>query len=118
VAGVGGRGPPYVEAVALASLTTAKTDVASFVRGKLFIAGVDADTPLGVALDALLVAVMDVPVEQLKTWRHELDTALRVVRPAEQAPQPQYPDRETWGLLPEHIAEMQWMLGDSGGPPG
>lgn len=94
-------------------MTTAHTDIASWVRGKLFIAGVDADTPLGAALDVTLVAVMDAPVEQLKTWRQELDLALRQVQPPEQtAPLRQYPDRERWGLDPDQQAAMSWMVGD------
>jgi hypothetical protein len=83
-------------------MAAAQTDPGAYVRGKLFMAGVDDRTPIARSLDVLTVIVMEVPVEDLRKWRRELDAALWRVRP---------PDRETWGALPEHQERMARLTG-------
>lgn len=85
-------------------MTAAHTDVASYVRGRLFIAGVDERTTICDTLDVLTVTVMDVPVDQLKQWRTELDAALLKLQPATI-------DRATWGTSPEQQAAMARLMG-------
>lgn len=69
-------------------------------------AGVDGATPIRTAMDCLTVIVMEVPGDQLKKWRTELDAALHRVQP---------PSRETWGTLPEQQAGMLRLMGDGFG---
>ncbi len=88
-------------------MTAAHTDVASYVRGRLFIAGVSEQTSICDTLDVLTVTVMDVPVEQLKQWRTELDAALLKLQPATI-------DRATWGLLPDQVAATERLMGSLG----
>lgn len=65
-------------------------------------AGVDEDTPLGTALDVISVLIIDVPTDQIKQWRKQLDDALVQVNPVSA--------RDTWGLEADHQAAMGWML--------
>lgn len=83
-------------------MTSARTDVASFLRGKLHMAGIDRSSPIQVAVDVLQVLVMDVPADDLKKWRREMDAAMWKVRP---------PDRATWGLRPDQQQETERLLG-------
>jgi hypothetical protein len=107
-------------------MTTGRDDVAAYVRGKLHLAGIDGDTPLPVLLDVLTTVVVDVPVDALKDWRRRFDQALLraslrtpTARTAARAgtgprgarPAASYPDRETWGLLPEHQEAMARLAG-------
>jgi hypothetical protein len=85
-------------------MAAARTDPGAFVRGKLFIAGVDGNTAIATTLDVLQVVVMEVPTDDLRKWRRELDRALWRVRP---------PDRDTWGLLPEHVAAQERLIRSS-----
>lgn len=87
----------------LVAATDERTDVAAYMRGKLRMAGVDADTPLRDALDCLQVVIMEVPVDELKKWRREFDSALWKIRP---------PDRSTWGLAPEQQAATARLTGE------
>ena len=87
-------------------MAAAQTDSGAYVRGKLFMAGVDVQTPVTTALDVLTVVLMEVPVDDLRKWRQELDRALWRVRP---------PDRGTWGLLPEHVAAQERLIRSSPG---
>lgn len=87
-------------------MAAARTDPAAYMRGKLFMAGVDDRTPISAALDVVQVIVMEIPGDELKKWRRELDRALWRVRP---------PDRETWGLLPEHVAAQERLIRHSPG---
>jgi len=81
-------------------MTVTKTDIAAYVRGRLFMAGVDYRASICDALDVLQVVMLEVPVEGLRKWRDEFERALAKVRPF---------DRETWGLEPEHVAAQNWM---------
>lgn len=80
------------------------------MRGRLFIAGVDALTPVSDVLDVLTVVVMDTPGEALGKWRSGIEraaytakaVAARTRGPAG-APAPARYDRSTWGLAPEQI---------------
>jgi hypothetical protein len=80
------------------------------MRGRLFIAGVDARTPVSDALDVLTVVVMDTPGEALKKWRSGIERAAftakaavaRTRAPAGAATAGRY-DRSSWGLAPEQI---------------
>lgn len=88
-------------AVALIASTVGRTDTAAYIRGKLFMAGVGQRTPLGTALDVLQVLVMDVPVDEIRKWRRELDIALWKVTP---------PSRETWGLEPDQVVATERLI--------
>jgi hypothetical protein len=92
-------------------MTCGPTDIAAYLRGRLHLAGVDADTPVGTVLDVLLTIVVDVPADALKDWRKNFDRALRPL--ARQHPESRrvYPDRETWGLLPQQQAAMAKLAG-------
>jgi len=70
-------------------------------------AGVTEDIPLGTAIDVLTVLIIDVPTDQIKEWRKQLDDALMRVNPRSA--------RDTWGLEPDQQAAMSWML--DGLPP-
>lgn len=82
-------------------MTSTRTDNAAYVRGKLHMAGVDESTPISTALDVVIVVAMEVPGDELRKWRRELDRALWRVRP---------PDRETWGLEPHQIAATERLI--------
>lgn len=86
---------------------TASTDTAAYLRGKLRLSGVGPDTPLGELCDVLTVLMVDgVPGDQLRKWRGHVDRAAWALRP---------PDRETWGLTPEHQAQMARLTQGAGG---
>lgn len=81
--------------------------MAYYVRGKLAIAGLDLRTPLATWLDAVYAIVADAPHEVLeKLWPKLTSAAARVK-----------PDRETWGVLPEHQQLMQPLIQGQGGVP-
>lgn len=88
-------------ACALVASAATQTDTAAYLRGRLFMAGVSDRTPLATALDVLTVLVMEVPTDELRKWRRELDAALWKVRP---------PDRSTWGLLPDQVASTERLI--------
>lgn len=85
-------------------MTQARTDTAAFVRGKLFMAGVDRGTPIGITCDVITVLAMDVPTDDLVKWRREFDHALWKVRP---------PSREEWGRLPGQEEQTARLAGMS-----
>jgi hypothetical protein len=87
--------------VTLIALTVDRSDSAAYIRGKLFMAGVDARTPLCIVLDVLTVLSLETPVDELRKWRKELDAALWRAQP---------PDRDTWGLRPEHQAQTERLM--------
>jgi hypothetical protein len=83
------------------------------MRGRLFIAGVDARTPVSDVLDVLTVVVMDTPGEALGKWRSGIERAAFAAKaaaartrapagPAGAATAGRY-DRSSWGLAPEQI---------------
>lgn len=65
-------------------------------------AGITSTSPIKNAVDVIQVLVMDVPTDDLKKWRNELDAALWKIRP---------PDRATWGLRPDQQQETQRLIG-------
>jgi len=67
------------------------------MRGRLYIAGVDEDTPLRTALDVTMTLVIDTPRDALADWRRKFDPQLWKIRP---------PDRESWGTSPDQQAAM------------
>jgi hypothetical protein len=82
------------------------------MRGRLFLAGVDGQTPVSDVLDVLTVIVVDTPGEALGKWRSGLDRAAAVARAdATRArgtvPSGGRPDRATWGLAPDQIAATE-----------
>jgi hypothetical protein len=78
-------------------MTTGESDLAGYFRGRLHIAGVDADTPVGTVLDVLMTIVIDTPRDALEQWRRKFDPLIWKIRP---------PDRDTWGLRPDQQAQM------------
>ncbi|MDN5931178.1 MAG: hypothetical protein L0I24_08960 [Pseudonocardia sp.] len=94
----------------LVGVCAERSDVSAYVRGKLWMGGVTHNTPIGVALDVLQVAIMDVPVEELEKWRRQFNHQVWRVRP---------PDRSTWGLVGDQRAQMGRLAGRGGAPrPG
>jgi hypothetical protein len=77
------------------------------MRGRLWMAGVRAKTPISDVLDVLTVIVMDTPGDALAKWRSGLDRAgaavmarSRVTVSDEESRQRM---RATWGLQPHQI---------------
>jgi len=66
--------------------------------------GVRPGTPLATMLDVLQVTIMDVPVDELKKWRKNLNRSLWKIRP---------PARETWGRLPGQEEETKRLISRS-----
>lgn len=95
----GGRAP-YATASLIYGLA-AEPAYAAYVRGKLAMAGIDLDAPLATYLDAAYAAVCDAP--------HDLLDKLQVSITLQSARM--RPDRDTWGLLPEHVALTQKITG-------
>jgi hypothetical protein len=85
-------------------MTTGGTDIASYIRGRLHLAGITDRTPIGTVVDVLLTIVIDVPRDALEQWRRKLNPVLWKIRP---------PDRETWGMSPEQQAAMAKLAGTS-----
>lgn len=84
-------------------------DIAAWLRGRLAMAGVTAESPIADVLDVLTVLVVEVPKEALTDWRSKLERALWRVRP---------PDRASWGLAPEHQQQMGRLAGKPAARPG
>jgi hypothetical protein len=93
VDGVAGGRPPY-GAVLLILGATGHPSYRSYIRGKLALAGVDLNAPLPVWLDASWAAYLDAPHALIEDAARELVLGAARLRP----------DRETWGLRPEHRA--------------
>lgn len=102
----------------MTAMTTDTTDTSAYLRGKLWVHGIRDNTPLPVLLDVLTTLVVDVPRETLEDWRSRFDAALAGTLLPDPTPtvtpQPSRPaarghevaDRETWGLLPHHQADL------------
>lgn len=117
MAGGGGGRPPYREAAALLTVAVARTDQASYLRGKAHMAGLREDTPLAHACDILLALEVDgIPGDQLKQWRQAMDRQLMTA--AAKSPAAKGPDRATWGLLPDQMAAMSKLTAGAKPPPG
>lgn len=97
----GRQGPPYETACLIFQLADIP-HLRWYVDGKLALAGVDPSrVPLATYLDVLYAIVMEAPHTALeKTYDQIVIQAARM-----------NPDRETWGLLPEHQALTQKTLG-------
>ncbi len=54
------------------------------------------------ALDVLSVILMEVPVDAIRKWRERLEQLSWSIAP---------PDRETWGVLPQHQRAMEKLAG-------
>jgi hypothetical protein len=78
------------------------------VNGKLALAGVDLRTSFDVWLDAVYAVLMEAPHEALAKMRDQIVIQSARLRP----------DRETWGLLPEHQEQMRRVVGSGGGVNG
>lgn len=78
------------------------------MNGKLALAGVDLRTPFDVWLDAVYAVLMEAPHEALAKMRDQVVIQSARLRP----------DRETWGLLPEHQERMRRVVGSGGGVNG
>lgn len=86
------------------------------MRGRLFLAGVDEDTPVGDVLDVLTVVVMDCPGEALQKWRSGLDRAISVATAREpRATERRALDRASWGLQPDQIESTRRFMSSMGG---
>ena len=79
--------------------------VGPYIRGKLRLAGVDLRTPLGDWLDAVYAAYLDAPHEFLADAHRQ--TVIAAAR--------RRPDRETWGIEPDHIALGKGLTGPAPG---
>ncbi len=88
----------------LASVTS-DSDTAAYLRGKLRLAGLGDDTPLDVLCAALVTLTVD-GVPDLRKWRDQVDIASWRVKP---------PDRASWGLRPDQIAQQQALIKQAGG---
>jgi hypothetical protein len=81
--------------ILLAGLTSDPT-VGPYLRGQMHLNRIDLQLPLREWLDALYALWTSAPHEVLKEARKVLDRhSVRIA-----------PDRDTWGLLPEHVAQM------------
>jgi len=78
--------------------------VGPYVRGKLALAGIGLRTPLADWLDAVYAAYLDSPGDEVLKKAHQ-QTVLNAARLR--------PDRDTWGLDPEHRALGQGLLGQT-----
>lgn len=99
--GVGGR-PPYGTVLLIWGVTAHPT-YRSYVAGKLALAGLDLNAPLGVWLDAAWAAYVDAPHELLEHAARQVVIGTARLRP----------DRESWGRLPEHRAMAGVFAGES-----
>lgn len=81
----------------------AKSDEASYLRGKAYQAGLRASTRIDTACDLLVMVELDgvPPREHVQRFRSAIDQAI-----ARAGSRTGEPIRETWGLLPEHQAAM------------
>lgn len=82
--------------------------VGPYVRGRLALAGLDLSVDAGTYLDAIHAIAAEVPVETLEKMMSEI-----VKHNARVAP-----DRETWGLLPEHQRMSAGLQDNNGGVTG
>ena len=85
-------------------MTTAQSDTAAYLRGKLRLAGIDGAEHISDVCDVLTVLEVDgVPGEQLTRWRRNFDRAMWRIRP---------PDRESWGTSEQQQAAMSRLSGE------
>lgn len=72
-----------------------------YVRGQLELAHVGLNTPLDRWLDAVYAAWLNAPHDRLEAAHKQVTLAAARLRP----------DRETWGLLPDHQALSRGLTG-------
>lgn len=77
------------------------------MRGKLALAGIDLRASAACWFDAMYAIIMEAPHEALNKM---FDTLVIAQARAE-------PDRETWGMLPEHQRMMSRVAKDGHQPP-
>lgn len=73
-----------------------------YLRGRLALAGVGLRTPLADWLDAVYAAYLDGPPEEVLRKAHQ-QTVIGAARLR--------PNRETWGLEPDHVALSKGLMG-------
>lgn len=76
--------------------------VGPYLRGRLALAGIGLHTPLQDWLDAVYAAYLDGPGEELLRKAHQ-QAVIGAARLR--------PDRDTWGLEPDHRALGQGLVG-------
>lgn len=76
--------------------------VGPYLRGRLVLAGVGLHTPLADWLDAVYAAYLDGPEETVLKKAHQ-QTVIGAARLR--------PNRDTWGLEPDHVALGQGLVG-------
>jgi hypothetical protein len=81
--------------ILLAGLTEDRT-IGAYLRGQLRLNRIDLHTPLDQWLDAVYALWVSAPHEVLAKARQVIDQHSVTIAP----------DRETWGLTPEQIAQM------------
>lgn len=87
-----GVGTPYGTVSVLASLTVGTQPLSPYIRGKLTLAGIDPRDPVGSVADCVYAIVADAPHDVLQQWDKKL-----IMEGAKA-----WPERDTWGVLPEH----------------
>lgn len=88
-----GGQPPFGTVKVLIALTQRGSEYGPYVRGRLALAGLDdSRVPASRYCDAIYAIVADAPHDVLKDLFKQL-----TIQGAAAAP-----DRDTWGLLPEH----------------
>jgi hypothetical protein len=75
------------------------------VRGKLTLAGLDPRDPAGSVLDAIYAIVADAPHDMIEKWDKKL-----IMEGAKA-----WPERDTWGVLPEHRRLSGGLMSNSRG---
>ena len=68
----------------------------AYVRGRLALAGLDSRTAVSVWCDAVYATLAEAPHEVLERLRDRMVVAEATADPVRA--------RETWGLLPDHVA--------------
>lgn len=81
--------------ILVSGLTTDGT-IGPYLRGQLLINRIDLRTPLGEWLDAVYALWTSAPHDVLAKARQVVDHHSVMIAP----------DRDTWGMLPEQIAQM------------
>ena len=76
--------------------------VGPYLRGRLALAGIGLHTPLSDWLDAVYAAYLDGPPEETLKKAHQ-QTVIGAAKLR--------PDRDTWGLEPDHRALGQGLMG-------
>jgi hypothetical protein len=114
-------GRPFTEVCAFVATTCGADDIAAYLRGRMILAGLDDRAPVSTVLDVLMTTMVDTPAKELEEWRQRFDRAiysptltavpdLPAETPKQQTGQRQWPDRATWGLLPNQVAATNRLM--------